>query len=127
MIGGVYAQTRMQFADNRLLVTPELRINYFSADSKIYLEPRVSASYTLTNRLTLNAATGIFNQFANRIVREDIMSGNTDFWILSDGEEIPVSKSYHFNLGINLVFINLEVLISQQHGSIQPDVHIQRQ
>lgn len=117
----------MQFADNRLLVTPELRINYFSADSKIYLEPRVSASYTLTNRLTLNAATGIFNQFANRIVREDIMSGNADFWILSDGEEIPVSKSYHFNLGINLVFINLEVLISQQHGSIQPDVHIQRQ
>ncbi len=100
-IGGVYIQTKMQFAENRLLVTPGLRMNYFSADNKIYPEPRLSASYSLTNRLTLNAATGIFDQFANRIVREDIMSGNTDFWILSDGKEIPVSRSYHFNLGVN--------------------------
>ena len=29
------------------------------------------------------------------------MSGNTDFWILSDGKQIPVSRSWHFNLGLN--------------------------
>ena len=29
------------------------------------------------------------------------MAGNTDFWILSDGDEIPVSRSRHYNLGLN--------------------------
>ena len=101
VMGGVYVQDKMKFADNCLIVTPGLRMNYFSGDSKVYFEPRLSASYSLTSSLTLNAATGLFCQFANRIVREDIMAGNTDFWILSDGEEIPVSRSQHYNLGLN--------------------------
>jgi hypothetical protein len=29
------------------------------------------------------------------------MSGNTDFWILSGGDDIPVSSSTHFNIGLN--------------------------
>lgn len=101
VIGGIYVQDKMQFLNNRLVVTPGIRLNYFSGDNKIYVEPRLSASYNIWGGLTVNAATGIFNQFANRIVREDIMSGNTDFWILSDGDEIPVSKSTHYNLGLN--------------------------
>ena len=98
---GVYVQDKMKFADNRFILTPGVRANFYTADKKAYFEPRLSASYSLTSNLTVNAATGIFCQFANRIVREDIMSGNTDFWILSDGKEIPVSRSYHYNLGIN--------------------------
>lgn len=101
VVGGLYVQDKMKFADNRLVITPGLRMNYFSGDGKVYFEPRLSASYSLTGSLTLNAATGLFNQFANRIVREDIMAGNTDFWILSDGQEIPVSRSQHYNLGLN--------------------------
>lgn len=101
VVGGVYVQDKMKFLDNRLVLTPGVRMNYFSGDNHVYFEPRLSASYTLTGSLTLNAATGIFNQFANRIVREDIMAGNTDFWILSDGDEIPVSRSNHYNLGLN--------------------------
>ena len=99
--GGVYVQDKMKFLENRLVVTPGLRMSYFTGDDKVYFEPRLSASYNLTSSLTLNAATGMFSQFANRIVREDIMAGNTDFWILSDGEEIPVSRSRHYNLGLN--------------------------
>ena len=101
VVGGVYVQDKMKFLENRLVVTPGLRMNYFTGDNKVYFEPRLSASYNITGSLTLNAATGMFCQFANRIVREDIMAGNTDFWILSDGEEIPVSKSRHYNLGLN--------------------------
>ena len=98
---GVYFQDRIQFADNRLKVTPGLRINYFNATQKPYFEPRLGASYKLTDKISANAATGVFYQFANRISREDIMAGNTDFWILSDGASIPVSRSLHFNLGVN--------------------------
>ena len=99
--GGVYVQDKMKYLENRLVITPGLRMNFFSGDGGVYPEPRLSASYSLTNSLTLNAATGFFCQFANRIVREDIMAGNTDFWILSDGDEIPVSRSRHYNLGLN--------------------------
>ncbi len=101
LLMGVYAQDKISLLDSRLTVTPGLRFNYYTSTSKLYIEPRLSASYNLTNRLTLNAATGVFYQYANRIVREDILAGNTDFWILSDGEEIPVSQSNHFNLGFN--------------------------
>ncbi len=101
VVGGVYLQDKLQFADNRVMITPGIRANFYSADNKVYVEPRLSASYVLNKSITLNAATGVFNQFANRIVREDIMSGNTDFWILSDSREIPVSRSLHFNLGLN--------------------------
>ena len=101
ILAGMYVQDRLTLANNRLVVTPGLRLNYFTSTKKPYLEPRVSGSYRLTNNLTVNAATGIFYQFANRIVREDVMSGNTDFWILSDGTEIPVSRSAHFNIGFN--------------------------
>lgn len=101
LLGGLYVQDKMKFLDNRLVVTPGLRMNGYSADKKVYMEPRLSASYSLTSALTMNAATGLFCQYANRIVREDIMAGNTDFWILSDGDEIPVSRSAHYNLGLN--------------------------
>ena len=101
LLGGVYVQDKMQLADNRLILTPGVRVNYYTADNKLYFEPRLNGSYRINNALTINAASGLFCQFANRIVREDIMAGNTDFWILSDGEEIPVSRSWHFNLGLN--------------------------
>ena len=98
---GAWVQDRLTLCNSRLILTPGLRFNYFTSTKKPYLEPRVSGSYRLTSALTINAATGLFYQFANRIVREDVMSGNTDFWILSDGKDLPVSRSAHFNLGIN--------------------------
>ena len=101
MVGGVYVQDKFQFAQNKVIITPGLRANFYTADNKVYLEPRLSGSYVINKSLTLNAATGIFYQYANRIIREDIMAGNTDFWILSDSEEIPVSRSAHFNIGLN--------------------------
>ena len=100
-IAGLYMQDKMLFLNNLLTLTPGLRLNYFSATNKIYPEPRLNASYRIAPKLTVNGATGLYYQFANRVVREDIMSGNRDFWILSDGKDIPVSSSLHFNLGLN--------------------------
>jgi ferric enterobactin receptor len=100
-IAGLYFQDKMLFLNNLLTVTPGLRLNYFGATNKFYPEPRLNLSYLLTPTVTVNGSTGLYYQFANRVVREDIMSGNRDFWILSDGKEIPVSSSLHFNLGLN--------------------------
>ncbi|MDR1226237.1 MAG: TonB-dependent receptor [Prevotellaceae bacterium] len=98
---GVHLQDKIRLFSNKLTVTPGLRTTYFSNTHKIYFEPRLSASYAFTPQVILNAATGVYNQFANRVVREDVMSGNTDFWILSDDKNIPVSSSTHFNLGVS--------------------------
>ncbi len=100
-IAGGYLQDKLLFFDNLLTITPGVRLNYYSATQKIYPEPRLNISYLLSPKLTINGASGLYYQFANRVVREDIMSGNRDFWILSDGKDIPVSSSTHFNLGLN--------------------------
>jgi hypothetical protein len=101
IVAGVYVQDKLRLAQSKLVVTPGARFTYFQPTSRVYVEPRLSSSYRFGEHVTLNAATGLYYQYANRVVREDVMSGNTDFWILSDGEEIPVSSSTHFNLGVN--------------------------
>lgn len=101
LLTSLYVQDQISFNGNRLVVTLGVRVNYFSETKKPYFEPRLGASYRLQSDLTLNAATGLFYQYANRVVREDILAGNTDFWILSDGKDIPVSSSAHVNLGLN--------------------------
>ncbi|MDR3297633.1 MAG: TonB-dependent receptor, partial [Prevotellaceae bacterium] len=101
VLGGIFLQDKIKLANAKLTLTPGLRLSYFSLTSKLYAEPRLSANYALPLGFTLNAATGLYYQFANRVVREDVMSGNTDFWILSNGNDIPVSSSRHLNLGLN--------------------------
>ena len=100
-LAGVYVQDKIKLLQNNLTIIPGVRLTYYDPVGKFYAEPRLSANYRFGERITFNAATGLYYQFANRVVREDVMSGNTDFWILSDGKEIPVSSSTHFNLGIN--------------------------
>jgi hypothetical protein len=101
LVAGFYVQDKLRLAQSKFVVTPGARFTYFQPTSRVYIEPRLSSSYRFGEHVTLNAATGLYYQYANRVVREDVMSGNTDFWILSDGEEIPVSSSTHFNLGVN--------------------------
>src|SRR5581483_1618371 len=64
-------------------------------------EPRVSLSYNLTRQITLKGAAGRYYQFANRVTREDILTGSKDFWILADGNKVPVSSSIHYIAGIS--------------------------
>ncbi len=101
VMAGVFLQDKMRLAGGKWTVTPGVRATWFSNTGKFYFEPRLSSSYAFSPTVSLNAATGLYHQFANRVVREDIMSGNTDFWILSNNDDIPVSRSAHFNLGLN--------------------------
>ncbi len=93
---GVYLQDRIKLFHNFMQLTAGVRESYFNITNKPYTEPRFSAIFNLTDRISLKAATGQFYQFANRITREDILSGSTDFWILSDKNNIPVSSSIHY-------------------------------
>jgi len=95
-VGG-YAELEQNFGPLR--ITPGLRLTNYSITNKNYVEPRFSASYAINDKLMLKAATGRFYQFTNRVVREDILTGSKDFWVLANGSSIPVQSAVHYILG----------------------------
>ncbi len=98
-IGGFYLQDKMKLMKSKLSIVPGMRVSYFDITGKPYLEPRLGAAYSLAGGITVRGSTGRFYQFANRITREDILSGSRDFWILSNDDNIPVSSSEHVSFG----------------------------
>jgi ferric enterobactin receptor len=98
---GVYLQDKQRFFNHRIEVKGGMRLSYFDVTKKSYKEPRAAVSFKLTDKLSLKGSYGQFYQFANRITREDILSGSKDFWILSDGTNVPVSSSTHYITGIS--------------------------
>ena len=101
VLAGAYLQSKTKLFKDRLIITPGLRASVFQTTGKLYYEPRLSLKYNLTENLSFNAATGKYYQFANRVTREDILSGSRDFWLLSDGEAVPVSAATHYISGIS--------------------------
>jgi ferric enterobactin receptor len=101
LLGGGYVQDKISLFNSKLNIVPGVRESYYSPTNKIYYEPRASIVYSLTDEITLKAATGDYFQYANRVTREDILSGSRDFWILSDGNRLPVSSSTHYLTSIS--------------------------
>lgn len=103
-LGGFYVQDKMSFFKNKLQILPGIRFSYFTNTKKPYFEPRASVIWNATPNLTFKASVGRFYQFANRVMREDILSGSRDFWILSDGSSVPVSSAMHYIFGAQYEF-----------------------
>jgi ferric enterobactin receptor len=101
LLGGVYLQSKIKLLKDRLQILPGARADYFEATHKYYFEPRLSLTYDLTDKIIFKGATGKYFQFANRVTREDIMSGSKEFWILSDGSSVPISSAIHLIAGLS--------------------------
>ncbi|MEN8250709.1 MAG: carboxypeptidase-like regulatory domain-containing protein, partial [Bacteroidota bacterium] len=94
-----YAQDKIRLFNQKLLITPGLRYTYYDVTGKNYFEPRLSANYLLTDDITLKAATGRYYQFAKRVIREDVLQGSKDFWVMADGNTLPVTMADHYIAG----------------------------
>ncbi|WP_064196836.1 MULTISPECIES: TonB-dependent receptor [Emticicia] len=94
-----YVQDNIKLFDGRLHLIPGVRITNFDVTKKNYVEPRFSANLNITKQFKLKAAAGVYYQFVKQINREDISQGNRNFWILSNAESLPVTKSNHLILG----------------------------
>jgi ferric enterobactin receptor len=101
VLAGAYIQSRTKLFNDKLQIVPGLRADYFETTRKSYFEPRLSVSFNLTDNIVIKGSTGKFYQFANRVTREDIMSGSKEFWILSDGNSVPISSAIHYIAGIS--------------------------
>ena len=99
-LGGGYAEVEID-PNNKLHIQPGARATWFQPTGKMYFEPRLSASYVLTDHFTLKAATGQFYQFMNEVTREDVVNGNRNFWVLSNNSNIPVGEARHYMGGVS--------------------------
>ncbi|WP_091145092.1 TonB-dependent receptor [Mucilaginibacter pineti] len=99
-LGGVYAELSID-PNSKFHIQPGIRTTYYGPTGRPYFEPRLSASYNLTDRLTVKGATGQFYQFENQVIREDILAGNRNFWVLSNNNNIPVGSSRHYITGLS--------------------------
>jgi ferric enterobactin receptor len=96
----VYVQDRFQPFD-RLEITPGIRAARYNVAKEIYLEPRLSLIFHITDKFRFKAAGGQYHQFINDLTREDPMGGDQDFWTLADGSSVPVSQADHYISGVS--------------------------
>jgi len=90
---GAYVQHKLQLLDSKLSLSGGLRINHFSETDQFYFEPRFNFSYQLSDRIKIKGSAGRYYQFAKRVIREDVLQGSRDFWVLSDNDRLPVANN----------------------------------
>lgn len=93
-----FVQHRMMLG-SRLIAMPGLRVTQFSESGERYIEPRLTATWLATDRLRVKGAWGRYNQFVNRLIREDVFQGNREFWALSDDTTVQVAASTNASIG----------------------------
>ncbi|MBE2190367.1 MAG: TonB-dependent receptor plug domain-containing protein [Candidatus Kapabacteria bacterium] len=88
------------------------RIYYFQGGDYFAFEPRLSASYKLTDKTSMTGSLALAHQFLHLIVRNDITLP-TDLWFPST-EKIQPSKSWQGVLGVEHIFAEGEYLFSAE-------------
>jgi ferric enterobactin receptor len=96
-----YIQDKVSLLDNKIELNFGLRCTYQDIVKKIFYEPRAEISYEPLKGLKVKSAWGNYYQLCTRVVREDILQGSKDFWLLADGDNIPVSSSMHYIVGLS--------------------------
>jgi ferric enterobactin receptor len=116
----VYIQDKQQLLNGKLVFTPGLRISHFDATGVLYSEPRVTIAYDIKKNVKLKGSAGQYYQFAKRVMREDVLNGNRDFWVLADDKRLPVSSSQQYMIGAswenNNYLIDVETWYKKLHG-----------
>lgn len=93
--------SELSFRSQKLYVRAGARAGYFSADKRVYIEPRLFADYKLGNNFSLKASAEIKNQAIGQLVYFEFNELGLDesIWVLSDGEDIPVLNNKQFTFG----------------------------
>ena len=94
----IYLQDRINL-NKKFDLTLGIRTTYYDVTGKTYYEPRLSAGFRVNDNLKLKIAVGRYYQFITRIIREDILQGSKDFWLMADDSVIPVSSANHYIAG----------------------------
>ncbi len=93
---------------NRLILKTGARINMTTNQVKLFIEPRINATYKLSEHLKLNASWGRYNQFVYKVANVDRDQNYSYLWVTSN-ESTPAINSTHWVGGINYLKNNLTV------------------
>jgi len=106
---------------SRLTLKTGSRINV-STNGKVYFEPRLSASYKLSDQLKINASWGRYHQFISKIASVDRDQNYSYLWSASN-KNIPVVSATHWigevNYSRNNLTINVEGYYKLTHNITQ--------
>lgn len=86
------------------------------------LEPRLAVSYKLSDAIKLETKGEYKSQYTNQIIdlEQNFLGIEKRRWILSDGEQLPITKSKQASLGItydrNNLYIGLEGFLKEVKG-----------
>ncbi|MFC1525640.1 TonB-dependent receptor domain-containing protein [Candidatus Latescibacterota bacterium] len=81
-----------------LELTAGVRATQHDATDSLYVEPRASIAWDLTDRFRLKSAWGRYHQYINNVSSEDVLQGNRDFWLVAD-EAMPPGAAEHAIVG----------------------------
>jgi len=103
-----------------LTIKTGMRLDYPVDLKKLYLQPRISATLRINDRIKINSAWGIYNQF---ITRSSVIDDNGNYnylWVVCDNSDIPVLHAQHYVSGTswshNNFLVNLEAYYKKTDG-----------
>jgi ferric enterobactin receptor len=115
----IYAQDRISVF-RQLIIKPGIRASFYTGNRDMYLEPRLSVNYKLSDLLSFRLATGNYCQFISEAISQQGESYNKNFWVLADDSVHPVLKSTHLILGstfeYNQFLLDIEPYYKQYSG-----------
>ncbi len=94
-----------------------VRATNYEPTKTTYWEPRASFNFRLDNHVTLKGAWGHYHQFINRIVNENVLEGNRDFWLLAD-EQLNPKFAEHKILGLSFENTNFLFDVEAYHKDL---------
>jgi len=83
-----------------LEITAGVRGTHHDQTDSVYVAPRLSAAWYLTDRVKVKGAWGQYYQFVNNISSENILQGRGDFWLVAD-ENMQPGSSEHRIVGLS--------------------------
>ncbi|NND93831.1 MAG: hypothetical protein HKN45_03145, partial [Flavobacteriales bacterium] len=96
----LYAERRLAYGENwKLRLGGRLSTNSFN--EKLYFEPRLRVDHMISPQWNLHFATGYYIQQIRRVAEQNLFLRQSDRWALSDGDSIPISKSFHSSFGLS--------------------------
>ena len=105
--------------NNRVTLKSGIRINLIDKAKRIFIEPRLSATYSINTNLKMNFSWGIYNQFMYKIANIDKDKNYTYLWVTGDNTS-PVLNATHWVWGINYFkndfTINIESYYKTTHN-----------
>ncbi|MCF6356330.1 MAG: TonB-dependent receptor [Draconibacterium sp.] len=98
--GYLFAQGSLPISKN-LLVKPGVRVIYAGLTGEYYVEPKLSASFSVSEPLKINASFGQYHQFISKTSFVDSNLNTTLYWTASDGAVTPVLGATHYVSGVS--------------------------